>query len=93
MVNQLAKFLPDLAKLNEPLCQLLRRDQEWIWDEPQRQAFKEIKSKLSSTEVLAHYNPKVSSIIAADTCQNGLGAVLLQRDKVSNRRPIAYASR
>ena len=92
MVNQLAKFLSDLAKLDEPLRQLLRKDQEWLWDEPQRQAFKEIKSKLSSTKVLAHYNPKVSSIIAAHGCQNGLGAVLLQRAKDGDRCPIAYAS-
>lgn len=92
MVNQLAKFLPSLASLNEPLRQLLKKDQHWIWDQPQETAFREIKRKLVSTEVLAHYDPNSHSTVAADASQYGLGAVLLQMDKEGNRRPIAYAS-
>ncbi|XP_048582128.1 uncharacterized protein K02A2.6-like [Nematostella vectensis] len=93
MVNQLAKFLPDLAKINEPLRQLLRKEQQWLWDQPQERAFQEIKKKLTSTEVLEHYDPGKRSIVAADACQDGLGAVLMQIDDLGNRRPIAYASR
>ena len=93
MVNQLAKFLPNLATTNEPLRQLLRKEQQWQWDQPQEKAFETIKKKLTSTEVLAHYDPKKHSVVAADACQDGLGAVLLQVDTDGNRRPIAYASR
>jgi hypothetical protein len=93
MVNQLAKFLPNLAKLNEPLRQLLRKEQHWVWDQPQERAFQQIKEKLTSPEVLAHYDPNSRCIVAADASQNGLGAVLLQTDSEGNRRPISYASR
>ena len=93
MVNQLAKFLRNLAKLNEPLRQLLRKEQQWIWDEPQKRAFEQIKEKLTSTEVLAHYDSKVPCTVAADASQVGLGAVLLQEDAQGNRRPVSYPSR
>lgn len=93
MCNQLAKFLPNLSEVNEPLRQLLKKDREWIWDRPQEQAFERIKEMLSSTEVLAHYDPSRPTIVAADASNHGLGAVLLQEDDDNNRRPISYASR
>ena len=93
MVNQLAKFLPNLAKINEPLRQLLRKDQQWLWDKPQEEVFQKIKEKLISPEILAHYDPNKPCIVAADASQNGLGAVLLQEDARENRRPVFFASR
>ena len=91
MVNQLAKFIPDLANTNEPLRQLLKKDQTWMWDSPQ-QAFEKINEKLSSTDTLIHYDPNLPTIVAADACQKGLGAVL-QVNKNGIRRPVCYASR
>ena len=93
MVNQLAKFIPSLAEVNEPLRQLLRKDCVWIWDTPQADAFQKVKELLTSPDVLAHYDPEKPCIIAADACSNGLGAVLLQEDKDGIRRPVYYASR
>ena len=93
MVNQLAKFVPDLATINEPLRQLLRKDRLFQWDQPQQKAFQEIKQRLTSPDVLAHYDSSKRSVIAADACQDGLGAVLLQTDASGHRRPIAFASR
>ena len=93
MVNQLAKFIPNLAQINEPLRQLLRKDNEWIWSQPQDLAFKKIKEMLTSPAVLAHYNVNTECIVAADASQYGIGAVLLQVDSHGNRRPISYASR
>ena len=48
---------------------------------------------LMSTNVLAHYDPKSPSTIAADASQYGTGAVLLQEDSHGHRRPISVASR
>ena len=55
MVNQLGKFIPGLADLNEPLRQLLRKDTTW-----------RLKEALVSPEVLAHYDPSRPTFIAAD---------------------------
>ena len=38
LVNYLGKFIPNLADLTAPLCQLLKKDSEWIFDCPQMQA-------------------------------------------------------
>ena len=35
MVNQMAKFIPNLANLNEPLRQLLKKENMWKWDKAQ----------------------------------------------------------
>ena len=93
MVNQLAKFIPELASMNEPLRQLLRKGNQFLWDLPQEKSFREIKQKLTSPDVLAHYDSSKRSVVAPDACQDGLGAVLFQTDSSGNRRAIAFASR
>ena len=93
MMNQLAKFLPNLAVINEPLRQLLKKDNQWLWDQPQEIAFQTLKEKLTSTEVLAHYDANKPCIVASDASQHGIGSVLLQEDDHGNRRPISFASR
>ena len=93
MVNHLGKFVPRLAEMSEPLRQLLCKDTTWLWTDPQQRAFEQIKTTLTSAEVLACYDPSRPTIIAADASLNGIGAVLLQVQDDGNRRPISYASR
>ena len=91
MVNQLGKFLPNLAVDTEPL--LLRKDSTWGWGEAQQQAFLQLQDALASPEILAHYDPCRETIVAADASSTGIGAVLLQVQGDGSRRPICYASR
>ena len=93
MVNQVAKFIEGLAAITEPLRRLLRKEMVWLWDSTQQEAFNKIKDKLVSSETLAHYNPERTTFLAADACNNGLGAVLLQLQDDGTKRPICYASR
>ena len=93
MVNQLGKFVPGLADITAPLRQLLCKDSAWYWDEAQQTAFQQVKEKLASPEILAHYNPNRQTVIAADASSTGLGAVLLQTQDNGQRRPICYISR
>ena len=93
MVNHLGKFVPQLAEKSEPLRQLLCKDTTWLWTDPQQRAFDQIKTTLTSAEVLACYDPSRPTIIAADASLNGIGAVLLQVQDDGTRRPISYASR
>ena len=46
MVNQLGKFIPGLADLNEPLCQPLHKETIWYWGEDQRATFQQFKDAL-----------------------------------------------
>ena len=93
MVNHLGKFVPQLAEKSEPLRQLLCKETTWLWTDPQQRAFDQIKTTLTSAEVLACYDPSRPTIITADASLNGIGAVLLQVQDDGTRRPISYASR
>ena len=56
-------------------------------------AFDELKSKMASTEVLAHYNTAVPLKLDCDASAYGVGAVLSHLYEDGSERPIAYASR
>ena len=40
MTNQLGKFSPKLADMTKPMRDLLAKDSQWSWGEPQRRAEK-----------------------------------------------------
>lgn len=92
MVNQLGKFLPNLADTTQPLRALLSSQNSWIWGPDQQKAFNQIKDELSNPTVLALYSPDAETKISADSSSYGLGAVLLQKQQ-EEWRPVAFASR
>ncbi len=50
----LAKLLPKLSEVCEPLCRLLDKGTEWHWLPKHDEAVCEIKRLVSSTPVLKH---------------------------------------
>jgi hypothetical protein len=93
MINQLAKFVPNLADYTTPLRFLLRKDIAWVWGDQQESAFQKVKELLLSPPVLAHYNPQRPTVIAADASNNGIGAVMWQIQPDGSRRPVCFISR
>ena len=57
MVNQLGKFIPQLAERDKPLRDLLSKKNCWMWDIEQAKAFQDLKNALTSPPVLAMYDP------------------------------------
>ena len=92
-VNQLDKFVSNLAQLTAPICYLLKADINWQWSHVQAEAFERVKQALTSPTALARYEPQRSTIIAADAFCHGLGAVLMQVQDIDDRRPVCFASR
>ncbi|XP_048585750.1 uncharacterized protein LOC116606612 [Nematostella vectensis] len=88
MVTYLAKFLPQLSTVMDPIRRLTRQDVEWEWSEEQDHAMKEIKRLVTTAPVLAYYDPDKELVIQCDASSTGLGTVLLQEGK-----PLCYASR
>ena len=78
MVNQVAKFVPGLAEVSQPLRELLKKDNEFLWTPIHTTAFNKIKSMLTETPVLALYDTNHQVRICADASSYGLGAVLEQ---------------
>lgn len=87
-IQYMAKFLPMLAEVEEPLRKLTRKDVLFHWDKPQNEAFQRLKQMCCQAPVLAYYDVNKPTVIQCDASKYAIGAVLLQEDK-----PIAYSSR
>ena len=87
-VNYLAKFVPHLSNIMQPLRRLLDKDTEWCWLHTHQQAFDEMKKALTTTPALSYYDVMKPVVIQCDASDSGLGAALLQ-----NGLPVAYSSR
>jgi len=92
MANQLGKFSPHLAKISQPMRELLSTRQSWTWGPDQQAALTQVHKELSQPTVLALYDLKAPTKVSADTSSFGLGAVLLQQFD-DQWKPIAFASR
>ena len=89
MVNYLARFMPNLSSVIEPIRKLKSIKVPFTWGSEQEKAFAEIKQIISSDPVLRYFDPKLQNLVLqCDSSRSGLGAVLLQ-----NEQPIGYGSR
>lgn len=88
VLNYVAKFIPDMLSIMQPIIKLLKKEVQFIWEWEQEAAFKKIKEKLSVTPALTLFNVKKPTTISCDALQSGMGAVLMQENRL-----VAYASR
>lgn len=88
MVTYLAKFMPHLSEMTEPLRRLEDKNVEFQWLEQHSLAMKTIKKFLTEAPVLRYYDINKPVTVQCDASQSGLGAVLLQ-----DGQPVCYASR
>jgi len=91
-VNYYRKFIPNMSTLCSPLNKLLQKDTKFCWDTACENAYQKLCDILSTSDVLVHYDPEKSMILAADASQAGLGCVI-SHDTNDGEKPIAYASR
>jgi hypothetical protein len=82
------RFIENFSKIALPLTQLTQKTREFVWGEPQEQAFQLLKEKLCNAPVLSLPDGTEDFVVYCDASHQGLGCVLMQRGKV-----IAYASR
>ncbi|GKB62656.1 putative reverse transcriptase domain-containing protein, partial [Tanacetum coccineum] len=82
------RFIKDFSKIAKSLTELTQKNKKYIWEEDQESAFQLLKQKLCEAPILALLEGNDDFVIYCDASHQGLGAVLMQREKV-----IAYASR
>ncbi|GJY48974.1 reverse transcriptase domain-containing protein [Tanacetum coccineum] len=82
------RFIEGFSKIAKPLTELTQKNKKYIWGEDQESAFQLLKQKLCEAPILALPEGNNDFVVYCDASLQGLGAVLMQREKV-----IAYASR
>lgn len=86
------KFVPNFAKLVEPLTVLTRKDSKWEWSSLQIDAVNNVKSSLASRPILAIFDPTLPTELHTDACANGLGAILFQNTG-KDKKVVGYFSK
>nr|GEV38555.1 reverse transcriptase domain-containing protein [Tanacetum cinerariifolium] len=82
------RFIKGFSKIAKPLTELTQKNKNYIWGEEQESAFQLLKQKLCKAPILALPEGNNDFVVYCDASLQGLGAVLMQREKV-----IAYESR
>ncbi|GKB86928.1 putative reverse transcriptase domain-containing protein [Tanacetum coccineum] len=88
LVGYYRRFIEGFSKIAKPLTELSYKNKKYILGENQESAFQLLKQKLCEAPILALPEGNNDFIVYCDASLQGLGAVLMQREKV-----IAYASR
>nr|GFC04097.1 putative reverse transcriptase domain-containing protein [Tanacetum cinerariifolium] len=82
------RFIEGFSRLALPLTKLMRKGENFVWNEEREKSFEELKQRLVSAPVLTLPTGSGGFQIYSDASKKGLGCVLMQHGKV-----IAYASR
>ncbi|GJU55939.1 putative reverse transcriptase domain-containing protein [Tanacetum coccineum] len=81
------RFIEGFSKIAKPMTKLTQKKVKFEWGDKQEAAFQLLKQKLCSAPILALPEGSKDFIAYCDASKKGLGAMLMQREKV-----IAYAS-
>ena len=77
----------------EPLYRLSKKATLWKWEDEEQAAFEQLKNVLSSDQVLVHFDPNKTLVLACDMSNVGIGAVLVHRYLDGSECPIANMSK
>ncbi|XP_050522940.1 uncharacterized protein LOC126895280 [Daktulosphaira vitifoliae] len=98
LANYFRRYIPKFSNIAKPLTDLTRgkfnsKRSPIKWEDTHERAFLELKSKLTSQPVLAHYDENAETIIVTDGSKLGLGAILQQRNQNNEIHPVAFSSK
>jgi len=86
------RFLSNFSKTARPLTALLKKDEPFVWQEPQETAFVTLRNQLCTEPLLQHPDFTRPFVLTTDASGYAIGGILSQGD-VGKDKPIAYASR
>ena len=90
--NFYRRFIKGFSHLAQPLNQLLKKDQPFIWDNNAQTLFDEMKKRFTEEPVLIMPDQMKPFQIECDTSKWASGAVLTQLDINGDRHPCAFIS-
>ena len=71
-----------LSELAEPIRELSKEKVPFNWGPEHQAMFKQIKKEIARAPIISYYNPKKETILQTDASIKGLGACLLQDQKL-----------
>ncbi|GFW52084.1 hypothetical protein TNCV_2819531 [Trichonephila clavipes] len=71
------KFIPAYSQIAKPLSDLTRKDNPFMFEQPQMEAFEKLKKLLTESPVLSIFQQGRTTELHTDASQQGYGAVLL----------------
>ncbi|CAF3952238.1 unnamed protein product [Rotaria sp. Silwood1] len=91
MAEYYRNHIPNFSTLAQPLFDLTKKHEKFIWGIEQQNSFDKIKQLLISEPLLQFPNSDIPFIIQVDASNYGIGAVLMQ-DNGKGEQPIAFMS-
>ncbi|GKA56196.1 reverse transcriptase domain-containing protein [Tanacetum coccineum] len=82
LVGYYQRFIKGFSKIAKSLTELTQKNKKYIWGENQELAFQLLKQKLCEAPILALPEGNNDFVVYCDASHQGLGAVLMQREKV-----------
>ena len=80
-VNQLNKFIPELANICAPFRSNLKKDALWRWTQEHEKAFLKVNQEVKRITEFTHFKRNRKIRILCDVSKKGLGTVLQQQQE------------
>jgi transposase InsO family protein len=90
--NFYRRFVREYGRIARPLTNLTRKDTQFHWTDDCQRAFEELKERLLSRPVLAHFQHGRPTRVETDASQGVVAGVLSQMQDDGQWHPVAYFS-
>lgn len=91
--NFYRRFISEFSRLAAPLTELTKKNVPFVWDDTCESSFSRIKQAFKDGTMLAHFDPKLQTVLETDASDFVTAAVLSQYDKTGILRPVAFMSK
>ncbi|KAH9244953.1 hypothetical protein BASA81_017601 [Batrachochytrium salamandrivorans] len=91
--NFYRRFVPNYAKITQPLTSLLKKDSMFAWSADTEASFTRLKESFRDNVVLTHADETKEFLVEVDASDFAVAGVLSQYDVQKQLRPVAFFSR
>lgn len=92
-INFYGKYVPNMSIILDPLHNLLRKGEKFVWSDKCQESFDTMKKLLCSKPILAIFDPDLPIHIYTDASIQGIAAILKQIQSNGDEKPCAYFSK
>lgn len=87
-------WIKNYSLIARPLTELVRKDEEFVWDDRREEAFQTLKQIITSAPALKpiDYTSDNPIVLSVDSSQIAVGFILSQEDDNGRKRPARYGS-